>query len=99
MGRNCLLLAYGYSVRIVYETLTVLHDFSIVDVSNSCNVLSILIFCSRCMRTVFFLKLIHYLFLSYMKVHIEQGPVLESVGIPLAVVKGIAGQTRIKVCL
>ncbi|KAK9074952.1 hypothetical protein SSX86_003271 [Deinandra increscens subsp. villosa] len=35
--------------------------------------------------------------LGYVEVHIEQGPVLESVGLPLAVVKGIAGQTRLKV--
>ncbi|XP_076959355.1 allantoate deiminase 1-like [Bidens hawaiensis] len=35
--------------------------------------------------------------LGYIEVHIEQGPVLESVGLPLAVVKGIAGQTRLKV--
>ncbi|GJS68448.1 allantoate deiminase 2 [Tanacetum coccineum] len=34
--------------------------------------------------------------LGYVEVHIEQGPVLEAVGLPLAVVKGIAGQTRIK---
>lgn len=34
--------------------------------------------------------------LGYVEVHIEQGPVLESVGLPLAVVKGIAGQTRLK---
>lgn len=33
------------------------------------------------------------------QVHIEQGPVLESVGLPLGVVKGIAGQTRLKVCV
>ena len=32
-----------------------------------------------------------------LQIHIEQGPVLEWVGFPLAVVKGIAGQTRIKV--
>lgn len=32
-----------------------------------------------------------------LQVHIEQGPVLESAGIPLGVVKGIAGQTRLKV--
>nr|CAN83127.1 hypothetical protein VITISV_029535 [Vitis vinifera] len=31
------------------------------------------------------------------EVHIEQGPVLEGIGLPLAVVKGIAGQTRLKV--
>ncbi|XAR59409.1 Allantoate deiminase [Bertholletia excelsa] len=34
---------------------------------------------------------------GYVEVHIEQGPVLESVGLPLGVVKGIAGQTRLKV--
>ncbi|XP_043701924.1 allantoate deiminase 2 [Telopea speciosissima] len=34
---------------------------------------------------------------GYIEVHIEQGPVLESLGLPLAVVKGIAGQTRLKV--
>ncbi|CAI9284619.1 unnamed protein product [Lactuca saligna] len=34
--------------------------------------------------------------LGYVEVHIEQGPVLESIGLPLAVVKGIAGQTRLK---
>lgn len=35
---------------------------------------------------------------SYMlQLHIEQGPVLEQVGFPLGVVKGIAGQTRLKV--
>lgn len=32
-----------------------------------------------------------------LQVHIEQGPVLEWVGYPLGVVKGIAGQTRLKV--
>ena len=32
-----------------------------------------------------------------LQVHIEQGPVLEQVGFPLGVVKGIAGQTRLKV--
>ncbi|CAL5379494.1 unnamed protein product [Camellia sinensis] len=30
------------------------------------------------------------------KLHIEQGSVLESIGLPLGVVKGIAGQTQIK---
>ncbi|KAL0352657.1 UNVERIFIED_CONTAM: Allantoate deiminase [Sesamum angustifolium] len=30
-------------------------------------------------------------------VHIEQGPVLETVGLPLGLVKGIAGQTRLRV--
>ncbi|KAI9122535.1 hypothetical protein K1719_006375 [Acacia pycnantha] len=34
---------------------------------------------------------------GYVEVHIEQGPVLERVGYPLGVVKGIAGQTRLKV--
>ncbi|XP_031395938.1 allantoate deiminase 2 isoform X2 [Punica granatum] len=34
---------------------------------------------------------------GYAEVHIEQGPVLERVGMPLGVVKGIAGQTRLKV--
>ncbi|RVX02720.1 Allantoate deiminase 2 [Vitis vinifera] len=34
---------------------------------------------------------------GYVEVHIEQGPVLEGIGLPLAVVKGIAGQTRLKV--
>ncbi|KAK1279836.1 hypothetical protein QJS04_geneDACA014885 [Acorus gramineus] len=34
---------------------------------------------------------------GYIEVHIEQGPVLESIGLPLGVVKGIAGQTRLKV--
>jgi allantoate deiminase len=30
--------------------------------------------------------------------HIEQGPVLEAEGLPLAVVEGIAGQTRLQFC-
>jgi allantoate deiminase len=34
---------------------------------------------------------------GYLEVHIEQGPVLESEGVPLAVVSAIAGQTRVKV--
>ncbi|XP_026665818.2 allantoate deiminase 2 isoform X1 [Phoenix dactylifera] len=34
---------------------------------------------------------------GYVEVHIEQGPVLETLGYPLGVVKGIAGQTRLKV--
>ncbi|XP_012088571.1 allantoate deiminase 1 isoform X2 [Jatropha curcas] len=34
---------------------------------------------------------------GYIEVHIEQGPVLEWAGFPLGVVKGIAGQTRLKV--
>ncbi|KAJ8545161.1 hypothetical protein K7X08_017744 [Anisodus acutangulus] len=33
---------------------------------------------------------------GYVEVHIEQGPVLENVGLPLGSVKGIAGQTRLK---
>ena len=32
--------------------------------------------------------------LAYVEFHIEQGPVLESLGIPLGVVESIAGQTR-----
>ncbi|XP_059625542.1 allantoate deiminase 2 isoform X3 [Cornus florida] len=34
---------------------------------------------------------------GYVEVHIEQGPILELAGLPLGVVKGIAGQTRLKV--
>ncbi|CAI9772772.1 unnamed protein product [Fraxinus pennsylvanica] len=34
---------------------------------------------------------------NFIKVHIEQGPVLETAGFPLGVVKGIAGQTRLRV--
>lgn len=34
---------------------------------------------------------------GYIEVHIEQGPVLENLGLPLGLVKGIAGQTRLKV--
>ncbi|XP_050260767.1 allantoate deiminase 1-like isoform X3 [Quercus robur] len=34
---------------------------------------------------------------GYIEVHIEQGPALEWLGFPLGVVKGIAGQTRLKV--
>ncbi|QHO05420.1 Allantoate amidohydrolase [Arachis hypogaea] len=34
---------------------------------------------------------------GYVEIHIEQGPVLEQKGFPLGVVKGIAGQTRLKV--
>ncbi|XP_051125869.1 allantoate deiminase 2 isoform X2 [Andrographis paniculata] len=34
---------------------------------------------------------------GYIEVHMEQGPVLETLGLPLGVVKGIAGQTRLKV--
>ncbi|PRQ54583.1 putative allantoate deiminase [Rosa chinensis] len=36
---------------------------------------------------------------GYVEIHIEQGPVLEWVGFPLEVVKGIAGQTRLKVTM
>ncbi|XP_047337730.1 allantoate deiminase 2 [Impatiens glandulifera] len=36
---------------------------------------------------------------GYVEVHIEQGPVLESVGLPLGAVKGIAGQSRLKVTI
>jgi hypothetical protein len=35
--------------------------------------------------------------LSFFQVHMEQGPVLEALRYPLGVVKGIAGQTRLKV--
>lgn len=34
---------------------------------------------------------------GYVEIHIEQGPVLERAGLPIGVVKGIAGQTRLKV--
>ncbi|KAJ4799094.1 allantoate amidohydrolase [Rhynchospora pubera] len=34
---------------------------------------------------------------GYVEVHIEQGPVLETLDYPLGIVKGIAGQTRLKV--
>ena len=33
--------------------------------------------------------------LGYIEIHIEQGPILESQNIPLAIVQGIAGQTRV----
>lgn len=33
--------------------------------------------------------------LGYLEIHIEQGPVLEALNLPLAVVAGVAGQTRI----
>ncbi|KAK9268202.1 hypothetical protein L1049_010645 [Liquidambar formosana] len=36
---------------------------------------------------------------GYVEIHIEPGPVLEWVGLPLGVVKGIAGQTRLKICV
>jgi allantoate deiminase len=32
---------------------------------------------------------------AYVEVHIEQGPVLQSVGAPVGIVSGIAGQTRL----
>ena len=32
--------------------------------------------------------------LAYVEFHIEQGPILESLGIPIGIVEGIAGQTR-----
>ena len=35
--------------------------------------------------------------LGYLEFHIEQGPVLESLGIPLGIVSAIAGQTRMEV--
>ncbi|KAJ3679278.1 hypothetical protein LUZ60_017289 [Juncus effusus] len=34
---------------------------------------------------------------GYIEVHIEQGPVLETVDYPIGIVRGIAGQTRLKV--
>src|SRR6185369_3014432 len=34
---------------------------------------------------------------SYLEFHIEQGPVLESLGLPLGVVEAIAGQSRLEV--
>ena len=34
---------------------------------------------------------------AYVEVHIEQGPVLEGMGLPLGVVSAIAGQTRLAV--
>ena len=36
--------------------------------------------------------------LGYVEFHIEQGPVLESLGLPLGIVEGIAGQSRMSVC-
>jgi allantoate deiminase len=35
---------------------------------------------------------------GFIEMHIEQGPVLEAEGLPLAVVEGIAGQTRLQFC-
>ncbi|MFZ4587433.1 MAG: M20 family metallo-hydrolase [Terrimicrobiaceae bacterium] len=37
--------------------------------------------------------------LAYWEAHIEQGPVLESLGLPLGIVTAIAGQTRAKISL
>ncbi len=37
--------------------------------------------------------------LGYLEFHIEQGPVLESLGLPLGVVEAIAGQSRLDVRL
>jgi len=37
--------------------------------------------------------------LGYVEVHIEQGPVLESLGLPVGVVTAIAGQDRIRITL
>lgn len=36
--------------------------------------------------------------LAYLEFHIEQGPVLESLELPLGVVEAIAGQTRMELC-
>ena len=36
---------------------------------------------------------------AYMELHIEQGPVLESEGTPLGVVRAIAGQSRLELTL
>ena len=38
-------------------------------------------------------------YLGYLEAHIEQGPVLESLGKPLAVVTGIVGQSRVSVTI
>jgi allantoate deiminase len=38
-------------------------------------------------------------YLGYLEAHIEQGPVLESLGLPLGVVTGIAGQSRVSVTI
>ena len=37
--------------------------------------------------------------LGYLEVHIEQGPVLEARGLPVGVVSGIAGQSRLEIAL
>jgi acetylornithine deacetylase/succinyl-diaminopimelate desuccinylase-like protein len=36
---------------------------------------------------------------AYVEVHIEQGPVLEGLGLPVGVVSAIAGQTRLAVSM
>ncbi len=36
---------------------------------------------------------------GYLEIHIEQGPVLDSEGLPLGVVTGIVGQSRCELCL
>ena len=35
------------------------------------------------------------MFWAYLEFHIEQGPVLEKLGLPLGVVEAIAGQSRV----
>jgi hypothetical protein len=42
-------------------------------------------------------KLVLTVSVDLWQVHLEQGPVLEALRYPLGVVKGIAGQTRLKV--
>ena len=37
--------------------------------------------------------------LRYVEVHMEQGPILEAAGMPLGIVAGIAGQTRLFVMM
>lgn len=38
-------------------------------------------------------------FCRYVEVHMEQGPILEAAGMPLGVVAGIAGQTRLLIMM
>jgi allantoate deiminase len=38
-------------------------------------------------------------YVGYLEAHIEQGPVLESLGLPLGVVTGIVGQSRVSVTI
>ena len=38
-------------------------------------------------------------FARYVEVHMEQGPVLDELGVPLAPVSAIAGQTRLAVAI